>query len=670
MFIRKGMDIRISKVYKNFEDCKEDWNGFSRSARINVKEFMYDPDNFLYYRARAITADVSNSNGDYFPIKEVKAAYESFIGKGVYLNHDNDIPEKAFGLVLDAEMVETPTAERSHGTGYVEILAAVDKELAEELHPGLLRRIQSGIINSTSMSCFIAGSKVILSDGSAQSIEDVQVGDEVLTHTGHTAAVTETMQREYTGDLYTINLTGLLEPLCVTPEHPILVYREYCQCGCKEVLPTREPWGGLRRGKFIDGHHNKFINLYNGRKEDITGELRKLQEVETSKVEWVAVKDLTVSDTVLLPKKKSVVGQPISTGMARLFGYFIAEGSYIKHKGKRNGLDFCFNITEANTLVYEVCNLLLLEFNVTAHAYTYKEKNAIHVRVHNNSDLAEVFFKACGEYSNGKHLPDDIFSWDEAAKLNLIGAYLNGDGCLIQNNERSSCKITSATVSERLCYQLNTLFRTLDLYGGFYSRDAFIDKYGSKKQKAFYCNLQANAVQKLQKYTTFCDETDVEGKLTGNNVIVSVEGYIGKRISAIEKSHFSGTVYNLEVEGDHSYLIEGVAVHNCFATAASCCICNNMAHTPQELCAHMNPGTFSYIKGKRIDPYDIAYEINYGITFTEDSLVDNPADSTARIFEVMSSANASDVDKMSVGELKTKLKEILALLEGVQTWKN
>jgi len=259
MFERKG-SLEVTHVYKDFAECRSDWQGFNRAASTELKNFEYDPDNFLYYRARAITADVSNCNGDYFPLKEIRAAYESFIGKGVYFNHDNDAPEKAFGLILDAEMVETPDVDRSHGTGYVEILAAIDKELAEELHPGLVKRIQSGIINSTSMSCF--------------------------------------------------------------------------------------------------------------------------------------------------------------------------------------------------------------------------------------------------------------------------------------------------------------------------------------------------------------------------------------------------------------------------ANIASCCICNNVAHSPQELCSHMNPSAFSYIKGRRSGSYDIAYEINYGLTFTEDSIVNTPADATAKILEVMSSAKDSEVDKMSVGELKIKLKEIVALLEGVQAWKN
>ena len=152
MFIKQGMSLQAVKVYKNFAECRTDWNGFAREASAN-NDFEYDPDNFLYYRARAITADYPNSNADYFSLATLKDSHKTFIGKAVFLNHANDDPAKAFGLVLDAEFVPTPDAPSSHGTAYIEILAALDKELTEELHPGLIRRVQAGIINETSMSC-------------------------------------------------------------------------------------------------------------------------------------------------------------------------------------------------------------------------------------------------------------------------------------------------------------------------------------------------------------------------------------------------------------------------------------------------------------------------------------------------------------------------------------
>jgi hypothetical protein len=40
-------------------------------------------------------------------------------------------------------------------------------------------------------------------------------------------------------------------------------------------------------------------------------------------------------------------------------------------------------------------------------------------------------------------------------------------------------------------------------------------------------------------------------------------------IKSLDRNEYSGLVYNLEVEDDHSYVVEGVAVHNCWKIGQS-----------------------------------------------------------------------------------------------------
>ena len=153
-FIRQ-CTATIEAVYKNDADLFfNEWKQLRTSGSIcqsgscpfvPESSFDYDPEHFLYYRTRAITADIPNSNGDYFPLPEIEASYPTFIGKGVFLNHANDDPEKAFGLILDSVLHKDAK--------YVELLCALDKEVAEEKHPGILHKVNTGQINATSMSC-------------------------------------------------------------------------------------------------------------------------------------------------------------------------------------------------------------------------------------------------------------------------------------------------------------------------------------------------------------------------------------------------------------------------------------------------------------------------------------------------------------------------------------
>lgn len=98
---------------------------------------------FLYFIARALTANVPNANGDYFPEDELQKSYQSFIGKNLHLNHDADDVAKAVGKIIDAWFV------KNEDDIYVVCLCKIDKTL----HPELARNIETGIIDSVSMGC-------------------------------------------------------------------------------------------------------------------------------------------------------------------------------------------------------------------------------------------------------------------------------------------------------------------------------------------------------------------------------------------------------------------------------------------------------------------------------------------------------------------------------------
>lgn len=116
---------------------------FEDAADKRVVSFEYDPENYVYFRCRAISADVPNGNGDYFPTDELKKAYKSFIGVGMYKDHDSDSVDKSVGKVLWAEWVDDGK--------YVECYCCVDKKL----DPGLARRIEMGQANTVSMGCMV-----------------------------------------------------------------------------------------------------------------------------------------------------------------------------------------------------------------------------------------------------------------------------------------------------------------------------------------------------------------------------------------------------------------------------------------------------------------------------------------------------------------------------------
>ena len=166
MFKRLCMAEPI-EVYASANDMLEGWYGFNRQASKKVvKAFEFDPENYLYFRNRAITCDEMNANGDIFPHDEVKKAYASFIGKGIFYNHNSDDPNNSMGIILDANFVE-PVQKHA----YVELLCAVDKKLAEQKYPGLLYRVESGLVSGTSMGTFASEAECCICHNRTYTLE-------------------------------------------------------------------------------------------------------------------------------------------------------------------------------------------------------------------------------------------------------------------------------------------------------------------------------------------------------------------------------------------------------------------------------------------------------------------------------------------------------------------
>lgn len=186
MLIKSNNIFSIEDFYKDkdeitiFTNIKPDFNILRDSKTLNIdpmvktaKVIKIAPkeNDFLYIRNRAVSAgnviekdamfaDVidieqyyknfdkyafmcrnANQNGDFFSHEELIQKYKTFIGKSVFVDHDNDNVEKSRGIIIDA-------VYNTNGK-YVELLKAIDKKAYPELAQGIIQ----GYITDTSMGC-------------------------------------------------------------------------------------------------------------------------------------------------------------------------------------------------------------------------------------------------------------------------------------------------------------------------------------------------------------------------------------------------------------------------------------------------------------------------------------------------------------------------------------
>lgn len=114
----------------------------------------------------------ANDNGDFFSEEELKKCYKSFIGKSVFVDHQNENVEAARGIIVDAVWNDRGK--------FVELLKAVDKKA----YPELARGIEMNYITDTSMGCR-CGSSICSICGNKAVTED-DFCDHILYYKGST----------------------------------------------------------------------------------------------------------------------------------------------------------------------------------------------------------------------------------------------------------------------------------------------------------------------------------------------------------------------------------------------------------------------------------------------------------------------------------------------------
>lgn len=112
---------------------------------------------FIYTQVRAISARI-NQNYDGWPSQELKKSYKTFIGKPVFVNHQNFDPSKARGKVIAARYVEAGDDK------YIETVMEIDAQR----FPKLAHEIKTGGMDSVSMGveagftiCSYCGNKAV-----------------------------------------------------------------------------------------------------------------------------------------------------------------------------------------------------------------------------------------------------------------------------------------------------------------------------------------------------------------------------------------------------------------------------------------------------------------------------------------------------------------------------
>ncbi|HDH43787.1 MAG TPA: hypothetical protein ENG66_00025 [Thermococcus sp.] len=375
---------------------------------------------------------------------------------------------------------------------------------------------------------------IIYSNPEPVEISNVRVGDKVLTVDGKFSTVTEVFVRHYDGDMIVIK-PYYSEPLIITPEHPVL-------CATNVRRKQKDVWRkNLTNPNIV---WKKACEL-----KDTDFLLFPIPR-ETKDIEYITIEHQT--------RGKIISGKiRVDEKLMELIGLYISEGSLVDHRyyDKREQrikvgrcLYFSFGKHE-HSLINKTLDLF-------EHVFGYRPKV---VNTHTSTDIRcyrvipAKFFKQFGCKSSEKTIPDWVIKLPNEKLMWLIKGLIEGDG--------SVCKYFASyvTSSRDLAFKIRLILFKLGLLHSLKIQKTRIGCINGRKifpmNVHYSIKISGDSLRKLN--------VDYNAKRTSGNFGYVLKDFIMIPIKSIETIDYSGKVYNLEVEGSHTYTTFTGVVHNC-----------------------------------------------------------------------------------------------------------
>ena len=408
-------------------------------------------------------------------------------------------------------------------------------------------------------ACFPPGTLVRMANGSQRRIEDVRLLDEVLTAEGNVRKVLRTMVRPHADGVKRICLWGHRH-LRATAEHPIFTKRGYVRA---DELKAGD-WVGIPKyapmdvESIVPADYVEVYSTHNAR--------RTYAHAATARTLGIPGKAVVTMVRTPLPEVIQ-----LDRDFGRLIGLYLAEGSSTAGK-----ITFHFHENEADTLAAEVVETFRRLFGVEALVSKNRGNARVcEVKVY-GTGWAALFTKLCSAGSKNKEPHADLLAGSKEFLSGMLDGWMAGDG-LGRDTLRGGI-----TISHSLA---------MGMYGiaSYLGFRPTIETFQGKPGRG----VKSRQMRYMVKWPASGEPHPTHDRIRED------EKHVWRTVHKIEHEAYAGYVYNLEVEGDNSYVAEGIGVHNCnaFATINALEACRRGRGLPD---VKLSPGDlYSRINGGR-----------------------------------------------------------------------
>lgn len=262
---------------------------------------------------------------------------------------------------------------------------------------------------------------------------------------------------------------------------------------------------------------------------------------------WVKAKDLKEEDYITIPKVKQVVKDKTDLWFESdddflwLIGLFLAEGSIDEYS-------VAFSLHQDETGYTQRIMDIMGSLGANVSVIRKKDGKGMTVKVYGEI-WANRFLEYGSKICDKKRLNKKFLTLSPEKQLNILKGWMDGDG-----SDRNPNRYVGVTTSHRLAQQMVDIAKRNDIRATIRRRK---DREG--RLPVWEVSMSRESI------TLFVNGKKI--KASQNRYYKEDKDNFYVKIRSIEKvsSYAGGHIYNIEVEDDNTYIVNGIAVHNCVA---------------------------------------------------------------------------------------------------------
>lgn len=258
--------------------------------------------------------------------------------------------------------------------------------------------------------------------------------------------------------------------------------------------------------------------------------IRKDELVHSLPIDFYEARELQKGDWLALPfndviKDKTIYSFEKDPDFLWLLGLYLAEGSNI------NTCGILLSLHRKEFDWYERIKRIMGKYD-TSVTYSFKTNNGLSIRIFGKRWL-KLFNELGGRFCDKKEINKRLMFLEPHLQMKIVEGFIDGDGHIGKDG-----RTTMVSTSYKLLLQIRTILLRNGIFSSFRKRKEREDRKNAWSSE--FCKTSYSFIK---------------------------DGYCFVSIHKISKipAYAGGHVYNLEVQDDNSYLVNGVAVHNCVA---------------------------------------------------------------------------------------------------------